>query len=130
MVPGGHGHLDQFGHVTGELWLHGERLGVDCIEMRDRTWSPRRESRQGAMVTYSYGAADRPTRAFTSRPATARAGGAPRCSPASCSRTALRVHSSGGRCEVTRDERGRPVAVRVAATREDGTPLSKRTARW
>ena len=27
VVPGGHGHLDQLGRVTGELWLGGERVG-------------------------------------------------------------------------------------------------------
>jgi hypothetical protein len=32
-------HLDQFGQVTGELMLHGERIKVDCLAMRDRSWS-------------------------------------------------------------------------------------------
>lgn len=36
-------HWEQFGHVTGSLTLHGERLGVDCLAMRDRTWSNRGE---------------------------------------------------------------------------------------
>jgi len=31
-------HLDQWGHVTGELVLHGERMTVDCYAMRDRSW--------------------------------------------------------------------------------------------
>ena len=31
-------HLDQFGHVTGELVLHGETMAVDCHAMRDRSW--------------------------------------------------------------------------------------------
>ena len=34
-------HFDQLGRVTGELVLHGERIAVDCIAMRDRTWGPR-----------------------------------------------------------------------------------------
>lgn len=51
------GHLDQLGRVTGEAILHGERLVIDCIEMRDRTWSPRRESRTRTRLGYSYGAA-------------------------------------------------------------------------
>ena len=51
-------HFDQFMHVTGELRLHGERLVVDCIGMRDRTWGRRPEDRprQAAYVT---GAVDR-----------------------------------------------------------------------
>jgi hypothetical protein len=31
-------HLDQFGHVTGEMVLHGEPMTVDCHAMRDRSW--------------------------------------------------------------------------------------------
>jgi hypothetical protein len=50
-------HFDQFGHVTGELALHGETIAIDCIGMRDRTWGRRPENRprQAAYVT---GAAD------------------------------------------------------------------------
>lgn len=36
-------HWEQFGHVTGELVVHGDRMAVDCLAMRDRTWSPRSE---------------------------------------------------------------------------------------
>jgi hypothetical protein len=31
-------HLDQFGHVTGTLVLHGETIPIDCYAMRDRSW--------------------------------------------------------------------------------------------
>lgn len=50
-------HFDQLGRVTGELILHGERIAIDCIGMRDRTWGRRPEDRprQAAYVT---GAAD------------------------------------------------------------------------
>ena len=34
-------HLDQLGHVTGEMTLDGERIAVDCYSIRDRTWGPR-----------------------------------------------------------------------------------------
>jgi hypothetical protein len=34
-------HLDQLGHITGELTLRGERIAVDCYSVRDRTWGPR-----------------------------------------------------------------------------------------
>jgi hypothetical protein len=34
-------HLDQLGHITGELVLHGERIPIDCHSVRDRTWGPR-----------------------------------------------------------------------------------------
>jgi hypothetical protein len=50
-------HFDQLGRVTGHLVLHGERIDIDCLAMRDRTWGPRPEHRprQAAYVT---GAAD------------------------------------------------------------------------
>jgi hypothetical protein len=34
-------HLDQLGHITGELVLRGERIPLDCYSVRDRTWGPR-----------------------------------------------------------------------------------------
>jgi hypothetical protein len=34
-------HLDQLGHITGALTLHGERIPIDCYSVRDRTWGPR-----------------------------------------------------------------------------------------
>jgi hypothetical protein len=36
-----HTHLDQLGHVTGELLLGGERIAIDCYSVRDRSWAPR-----------------------------------------------------------------------------------------
>lgn len=56
-VKDGLGHFDQLGRVDGEIVLYGERIPVDCIEMRDRTWGPRRESRQKTILAYDYGAA-------------------------------------------------------------------------
>jgi hypothetical protein len=34
-------HLDQAGHVTGEVVLRGERIAIDCYSVRDRSWGPR-----------------------------------------------------------------------------------------
>lgn len=34
-------HLDQPGHVTGELVLRGDRIAIDCYSARDRSWGPR-----------------------------------------------------------------------------------------
>ena len=46
-------HFDQLGRVTGHLVLHGERIDIDCLAWRDRTWGPRPENRprQAAYVT-------------------------------------------------------------------------------
>jgi hypothetical protein len=41
---GATGHLDQPGHVTGTLVLHGDAIDVDCFEMRDRSWSVRADT--------------------------------------------------------------------------------------
>jgi hypothetical protein len=38
-------HFDQFGRVTGHIVLHGERIAIDCLAMRDRSWGPRAEHR-------------------------------------------------------------------------------------
>ncbi|MGH8982674.1 MAG: DUF7065 domain-containing protein [Acidimicrobiia bacterium] len=38
-------HFDQPGHVTGEMALRGERIAIDCLAMRDRTWGPRPQGR-------------------------------------------------------------------------------------
>ena len=68
-------HLDQPGHVTGTVVLHGERIDVDCYAVRDRSWGPRPQGRRrrppGQVeiatgtggVGYSYGTAS-PTDAF------------------------------------------------------------------
>lgn len=46
-------HFDQFGRVTGQIKLHGERIAIDCHSMRDRSWGPRAEHRpsKNAYVT-------------------------------------------------------------------------------
>ncbi|MEC9345386.1 MAG: hypothetical protein VYB54_04110 [Pseudomonadota bacterium] len=46
-------HFDQFGRVHGHIVLHGERIGIDCLGMRDRTWGRRPENRprQAAYIT-------------------------------------------------------------------------------
>ena len=35
-------HWDQAMHVSGEICLGGERIPIDCLSVRDRSWSPRR----------------------------------------------------------------------------------------
>jgi hypothetical protein len=37
----GAAHLDQPGRVQGTLTLHGDTIAVDCLAIRDRTWSNR-----------------------------------------------------------------------------------------
>lgn len=47
-------HFDQAGRVTGEMLLRGERIAIDCIGVRDRSWGPRMDHR-GSRVGYSFG---------------------------------------------------------------------------
>lgn len=49
-------HLDQFGRMTGSLALHGERLEIDCLTVRDRSWGPRPESHP-RRLSYDFGIA-------------------------------------------------------------------------
>lgn len=46
-------HFDQIGRVSGHIVLHGERIEIDCLGMRDRTWGRRPENRprQAAYIT-------------------------------------------------------------------------------
>lgn len=54
----GTGHFDQTIRVTGTLELNGERMDVDCLALRDRSWHLRSElGMQQFTVGYTYGAA-------------------------------------------------------------------------
>jgi hypothetical protein len=48
------GHLDQACRVTGHLVLHGERIEVDGFDMRDRSWTVRKDQGQ-VRAGYDYG---------------------------------------------------------------------------
>ncbi|MFI5040378.1 MAG: hypothetical protein ACHQNA_00790 [Acidimicrobiales bacterium] len=45
-------HFDQVGRVTGTMTLHGTSYDVDCLAIRDRTWSPRPERWKDGRVGY------------------------------------------------------------------------------
>jgi hypothetical protein len=51
------GHLDQPCRVRGLLRLGDERIDIDCLDMRDRSWSPRDDTRR-TRASYSYGIRD------------------------------------------------------------------------
>jgi hypothetical protein len=51
------GHLDQPCRVRGTLKLAGESIEIDCLDMRDRSWSPRDDTRR-TRASYSYGTRD------------------------------------------------------------------------
>jgi hypothetical protein len=45
-------HFDQVGRVRGSVELRGRRYDVDCLAIRDRTWSPRPERWKDGRVGY------------------------------------------------------------------------------
>ena len=46
-------HFDQVGRVTGTMTINGRSYEVDCLAIRDRTWSPRPERWKDGRVGYS-----------------------------------------------------------------------------
>lgn len=112
-VSGGMGHLDQLGRVHGQIELHGEPIAVDCVEMRDRTWTPRRETSKRTRRGYLYGAT--PDRngfyAATSYDAT---GDRDVVLGGWLLRAGEAIPVRGGTRQVVRDSRLRPVGVRLA----------------
>ncbi|MCP4004150.1 MAG: hypothetical protein GY725_08150 [bacterium] len=53
-IGGGRGHLDQPCSVRGEVVLAGEKIEIDCLAMRDRTWHVR-DDLKSTRSSYSYG---------------------------------------------------------------------------
>lgn len=115
---GAHGHLDQAGRVTGTLVLAGEEIAVDCIEMRDRSWSVRRDN--GPMrAAYDYGFAG-PDHGFLAMSISA---GADDLVVAGYRLVDGRmVKLTGGTRTVERVD-GRPALVRIAVDDADGGRL-------
>lgn len=44
------GHYEQTYHITGELIARGKRYAVDCVETGDRSWGPRPERDNSAVI--------------------------------------------------------------------------------
>jgi hypothetical protein len=51
------GHFDQPCTVVGTMVLNGEHVDIDCLGMRDRTWSLRPDDRPDRGTGYTYGVA-------------------------------------------------------------------------
>lgn len=109
------GHLDQPGHVTGRMVLHGEEMPVDCFAMRDRAWGPRRDGRQ-PKVGYAYATVSAEA-AFLSV-SVHRRDDLDRVSTGYLMRDGEWALLSSGTREVERDRHGRPATIVIRA--EDG----------
>jgi hypothetical protein len=121
-VEGGHGHLDQFGQIAGEIVLGRERIAIACIEMRDRTWSPRRESRGGAHVCYSYGATSSDCGFQVSNRYRSQTGQYELLGGFVLGPQGERAITSATQT-INRDEHGRPVGIEISARTDDGVGL-------
>lgn len=113
-------HFDQLGRVHGTITVNGERLEIDCLGMRDRTWGPRPEHRprQAAYVT---GAAD-PDHAFLAVTNT-RPDGDP-VAYGFLRRDGRTVSLTGGERTVERDpEQGWVLGITIDATDAEGRRL-------
>ena len=117
-MVGAQGHLDQAGHVRGTLRLHGEEIAVDCIEMRDRSWSVRRDHGP-VRAGYDYAFVDE-ANGFLAM--TMRFGDE--------EHVVAGYHLvDGAMCRLASGRRhlevvgGRPVAVRIEAIDDDGRPV-------
>jgi hypothetical protein len=51
------GRIDQCGRVTGELVLAGEKIAIDCLSMRDRSWGTRRDDNRDMNIGYFHATA-------------------------------------------------------------------------
>jgi hypothetical protein len=55
-------HFDQPGRITGHIVVRGERIEVDCLSVRDRSWGPRPEHwGRSDRLSYAFGTADERT---------------------------------------------------------------------
>jgi len=124
------GHLDQPGRVTGELVMHGERIAVDCLAMRDRGWGPRRDNGK-VQMGYAYAiASDRS--AFLSVSGTGRSG-KDKVVSGFLMRDGVWAKMASGERVATRDERGRAIAFDIQAMDELGRELHAKgevVSRW
>jgi hypothetical protein len=57
LADGPWANFDQFGRVTGQIDIRGEKIDVDCLAIRNRTWGLRRED-SSTHVAYVSGIAD------------------------------------------------------------------------
>jgi hypothetical protein len=116
------GHIDQPGHVTGRMVLHGEELAVDCFAMRDRAWGPRVDGRQ-PKIGYSYATASADS-AFLSISIDRHEGD--NITTGYLMRDGVWSRMASGTREVERDERGRPAVVTIDGTDELGRRVQAR----
>jgi hypothetical protein len=112
-------HVDQPGHVTGTLILHGEQMDVDCHLMRDRSWG-RRPDLRGVKAGYDYAFAT-DTDGFLSLSLDR---GEDRVVMGFILRDAEMSKAVGGDRRVHRGDNGMPVAIAITVLDELGRTVT------
>lgn len=110
------GHIDQPGHVTGSMVLHGEEIAVDCYAMRDRAWGPRPDGRQ-QKIGYAYATASPESGLLA---ISVDRGEGDRVINGYLMRDGRWSKLADGTRSVERDAEGRPTEIRIAAVDADG----------
>jgi hypothetical protein len=113
-------HVDQPGHVTGTLRLHGRRYEVDALLMRDRSWG-RRADLRGVKAGYDYAFASQ-TDGFLGL--SLDQGGEDRVVMGFVVRDGIFSRAVAGHREVTRDLSGMPVGIDIEVTDQLGRSVS------
>jgi hypothetical protein len=119
----GIGHPYLLGGVPGELVLRGEGVEIDCVEMRDRTWGPRRESRQETHLGYTYGYRDDGFAFHASTRIDRHTQEPVMMTGFVLGRGEPRLLTSAQR-RVERDDRGRPAAIELTFVDDHGEELT------
>lgn len=119
------GHFDQLCHVSGHLFLGGDRVDVDVHALRDRSWYVR-DDRRTLRSGYTYGAAD-PGHHFLaySRPADPHADEAP-LTGGYLVRDGVKSDLAAGTRRVLGRRRGHPDLVEITAVDRAGRHLAAR----
>ncbi len=116
-------HLDQMGHVTGEMVLHGETIPIDCYSIRDRSWGPRLDHR-GGRIGYPFACASDIAFCVFVRPNRDLSDDNERVNHGFLWQDGKKTLITSGTRNVVRDPATNfPVSMEIDAIDEDGRPL-------
>lgn len=121
------GRLDQCGRIDGEIVLHGERIAIACLSMRDRSWGVRKDDNHAMHIGYFHATASA-QRAFLAVSDPSKSTD-PDCAPMVSGYLMLDGLSSplvAGEARLQRLPDGTPFACEIDARDERGRSLSAR----
>lgn len=117
------GRIDQCGRVQGEMVLRGERIAIDCLSMRDRSWGVRGATNPGMHIGYFHATlSDRDAFLAVSNHAEFGDAGAP-VTNGYLLREGVQAPLVSGTVTLERDAAGKPISCLIDAVDESGRPL-------